>query len=160
MVSTVGSQAVGTNVVSTISGLTVCSNVVSAIRGQTVGTDVVSTIGSLAVCTNVVSAIRGQTICTDMVSTIGSLAVVTYTVGAISGQTVRTDVVSTIGSLTIRTGVRCISVRRAAFSDNSTVQYRVIIRNGQSECTRCQNGKTKAKQKVRSFHDVCSIKVQ
>jgi hypothetical protein len=121
---------------------------VSTVGSQTVGTNVVSAIGGLTVSPYMVSAISSQTVCTDVVSTIGGLTVVAYTVSAISGQTVGTNMVSAIRSLTIRTGVRRVGVRRTTLGYNSTVQYGVMIRNRESECTRCQNGKTKAEQKI------------
>jgi len=148
MVSAVSSKTVCTDVVGTISGLTVVTYTVSAVSGQAVGTDVVGTISGLTVVAYTVSAVSGQAVGTDVVGTISGLTVVAYTVSAISGQAVGTDMVSTIRSLTIRTGVRSVGVRRTTFGDNSTVQYRVMIRNRQSECTRCQNGKTNAEQKI------------
>jgi hypothetical protein len=139
----VSAGTVGAYVVSTIGGQAVCTHMVSTIGSLTVGTDMVSTVGGQAVSTHVVSAIGSLTVCTDMVSAIGGEAVGTYMIG-------------TIGSLTIRTGVRSVSVGRTTLGNHSTVQCGVSIRNRQSESTRCQDGKTKAKQNVRSFHDGCS----
>jgi hypothetical protein len=138
----------------------VVTNAVSAVSSQAVCTDVVGTVGSLTVVTYAVSAIGGQTVCTDVVGTVGSLAVVTNAVSAVGGQAVCTDVIGTVGSVAISTGVRSIGMRRTTFSDDTAVQYSVVIGNRQSERARCQDGKTKAKQNVRSFHDDCSIKVQ
>ena len=126
----------------------VSAYMVGAVSGQAVGTDMVCTIGSLTVGAYVVSAVGGQAIGTDVVCTIGSLTVGAYVVSAVSGQAIGTDVVSAIRSLAIRTGVRGVGVRRTTFGYNSTVQYCVMIRNRESECTRCQNRKTKAEQKI------------
>jgi hypothetical protein len=57
-------------------------------------------------------------------------------------------VIRTIGRLTIRAGMRSVGVRRTTLGYNTSVQYRVGVRNRQSECARCQDGKTKAKNNV------------
>ena len=143
-----------------ISGLTICTYVISTISSQTIGTNVVSTISGLAVVAYPVSAVSSEAVCTNVVSTISSLAVVAYAVSTVSGQAVGTHVVRAIGSLAIRTSVRSVGVGRTTLRYNSTAQCVVVIGNRQSECARCQDGKTKAKNKIRSFHDVCSREVQ
>ena len=122
--------------------------VVGTVSGQTVCTDVISAIGSLAVCTNVVGTVSGQAVCTDVVSAIGGLTVGAYVVGTVSSQAVCTDVVRTVGSLTIRASVRSISVGRTTFGNHITVQCRMGIRNRQSESARRQDGQTKTKKDI------------
>lgn len=121
---------------------------VGTVSSKAVGTDVISTISGLTICAYVIGAVSGKAICTDVVSAISSLTVVAYAVSAIGSQTVGTDVIRTIGSLTIRTGVGSVGVGRTPFRYNSTGQYVVVIGNRQSEYARCQDGKTKTKNKI------------
>ena len=113
----------------------VCANVVSAISGLTVCTDVIGAVCCEAVCTDVVSAIGGLTVCTDVV-------------GTVCCQAIRANMIGAIRGLTVRTSVRSVSVRRTTFRNNSAIQCRMSVRNRQSESARCQDGKTKAKQDI------------
>jgi hypothetical protein len=139
VIGTVCGQAVGTDVISAIGSLTVVAYAVGAVSSQAVGTNVIGAIGSLTVVAYAVGAVSSQAVGTDVISAIGSLTVVAYTVGTVSSKAVGTNVIGTIGSLTICASVRCIGVRRTTFSNHSTVQCSVIIGNRQSECARCQN---------------------
>lgn len=86
-----------------------------------------------------ISAVCGQTVGADVISTICGLAIGTYVVSAVSGQTIGANMVRTVGGLTVRTGVRCVGMRRTAFCYYSAVKCRVLFGHRQSECARCQN---------------------
>ena len=118
------SAAIGTYAVCTISGQTVC-------------TDVVSTIGSLTVCTYTVSAVCSEAVCTDMVSTIGSLAV-------------GTDAISTVSSYADRADV---GVLGAAFGNDRGVRQVAGSHGWQCESARSQNRESEAENQFGSFHE-------
>ena len=118
------SAAIGTYAVCTISGQTVC-------------TDVVSTIGSLTVGTDTVSAVCGEAVCTDMVSTISSLAV-------------GTDAISTVSSYADRADV---GVLGAAFGNDRGVRQVAGSHGWQCESARSQNRESEAENQFGSFHE-------
>ncbi len=144
------SAAIGTYAVCTISGQTVC-------------TDVISTIGSLTVCTYTVSAVCSEAVCTDMVSTIGSLTVCTYTVSAVCSEAVCTDMVSTIGSLAVGTDAIStvssyadrpdVGVLRAAFGNDRGVRQVAGSHDWQCESARSQNRESETENQFGSFHE-------
>ena len=92
---------------------------VGAVSSQTIGTYVVSTVSGLAICTHMVSAVSSQTIGAYVISTVSGLAILTHSVSTISSQTIGTYVVSAISSLRVVGGV---GVGRTAFSDNGGIE--------------------------------------
>ena len=52
-ISTVSSQAVGTDVIGTISGLTIVADTISTVSSEAVGANVIRTVSSLAIRTGV-----------------------------------------------------------------------------------------------------------
>lgn len=131
------SAAIGTYAVCTISGQTVC-------------TDVISTIGSLTVCTYTVSAVCSEAVCTDAISTIGSEAVCTNVVSTIGGLAVGTDAISTVSSYADRADV---GVLGAAFGNDRGVRQVAGSHGWQCESARSQNRESEAENQFGSFHE-------
>ncbi len=144
------SAAIGTYAVCTISGQTVCTDVISTIGSLAVCTDAISTIGSEAVCTNVVSTIGGLAVGTDAISTIGSEAVCTNVVSTIGGLAVGADAISTVSSYADRADV---GVLGAAFGNDRGVRQVAGSHGWQCESARSQNREGEAENQFGSFHE-------
>ena len=121
-------------------------------------------VSAQAICTNMVRAISGLAVCTDAVSTVSSEAVGAYVVRAISGLAVCTDAVSTVSSEAVGTDVvrtvssdtTNISVGRAVFCNDCSINFVVCFNSGECKGAAGKNRESEAEDQFVSFHGSCS----
>lgn len=112
---------------------------VRAVGSKTICTYVVRAISGLAVSTDTVSTISSKTICTDVVRAISGLTVCTYTVGTVSSEAVGAYMVRTVGS-----DPTDVSVGRAIFCNNRSIDCVVGINSGKCKGAASKKGKSEA----------------
>ncbi|SES83339.1 hypothetical protein SAMN05216197_102350 [Pseudomonas graminis] len=121
-------------------------------------------VSAQAICTNMVRAISGLAVCTDAVSTVSSEAVGAYVVRAISGLAVCTDAVSTVSSeavgadvvRTVSSDTTDISVGRAVFCNDCSINFVVCVNSGKCKGAAGKNRESEAEDQFVSFHGSCS----
>jgi hypothetical protein len=134
----VSADAIGTYVISTTFGYTVC-------------TYVISTIFSYTVCTHVISTIFSYTVGTGTVSTAFSYAVSASTISTAFGYTVNSSAVGTTFGYTV-----CAGTVSATFGDYRGIQLLVQVGGVNGYCASGQYGEGEAEDQFVGFHDVCS----
>jgi hypothetical protein len=137
-----------------VSCLAIGTDTISAVSSEAVGTNVIRTISGLAVVAHTVSAVSSEAVGTNVIRTISGLAVVTYTVSAIRSEAVGTYMVRTVGSDTTN-----ISVGRAVFCNDRSINCVLGINNGKCKCAAGKKGESEAEDQFVSFHGSCSRSV-
>lgn len=108
-------------------------------------------VSAQAICTNMVRAISSETICAYVVRAISGLAVCTDAVSTISSEAVGTYVVRTVSS-----DATDISVGRAVFCNDRSINRVVRINGWKCKGAACKKGESEAEDQFVSFHGSCS----